>query len=78
MKLAPPLAAPARIFTLLFSEFKKPLIAGPGPTYAKSTEFANSDSIDCGPLSKTRVSIIVAFPRLDSKNPFSIPTIGMA
>ena len=45
IKLAPPLAAPDKIWIFLFSEFKNPLIAGPGPTYATSTEFAKRDSI---------------------------------
>jgi len=30
-------------------------MAGPGPTYAISTEFAKRDSITCGPLSKILV-----------------------
>ena len=45
IKLAPPSAAPARIFNALPSDFKYPLITGPGPTYAISIEFENNDSI---------------------------------
>ena len=78
IKLAPPLAAPDKIWILLFSEFKNPLIAGPGPTYAISTEFAKRDSITWGPLSKILLSIFVSELSFSEKNPFSIPTIGIA
>ena len=77
MKLAPPLAAPDKILIFLFSEFKNPLIAGPGPTYAISTEFAKSDSITCGPLSKILLLISVSESIFSKKNPFSIPTMGI-
>ena len=57
MKLAPPLAAPAKILTSFPLDFRNPLITGPGPTYATSIELAKMDSITCGPLSKILVSI---------------------
>ena len=78
MKLAPPLAAPAKIFTLSWSDFKNAFIAGPGPTYAISIEFANNDSTTWGPLSNNFVSIKVSSPSSEEKIPFSIPTIGTA
>jgi len=53
-------------------------MAGPGPTYAISTEFAKRDSITCGPLSKILVLIFVSVLSFSTKNPFSIPTIGIA
>ena len=72
IKLAPPLAAPDSITNSL-SDFKKPFIAGPGPTYARSIERENMDSITWGPLSNNFVSTI-SFGKISD----SIPMIGIA
>ena len=72
MKLAPPLAAPDKIFTLWFSDFKNPLIAGPGPTYAISMEPAKMDSITWGPASNNIGSITLLFPIWFSNIPLTI------
>ena len=78
IKLAPPFAALPRIFKSFPSDFKKPLITGPGPTYATSTEFEKIDSMTCGPLSKTFISILRFSSRFSANVWFSIPTIGTA